>query len=214
MTDGAWREAAVVPGLAGLGAALGILAKVADESAHTWAGDLGTYPAAWVLALAVIARLAPTITRAAARATSFFLAMSLAYFVWSWFALSFGVDRYPVLWLGLSFTAVPSLAAVIHWAAVRRGAFPGLLIATVAALAVADGLLWQLWWAWVLREAPDGFPLRPFQALVGVAVALAVIVFLPRYVRTRVWALALVVPTALLAGGVVDRVMGGLLRLV
>jgi len=43
---------------AGLGVLAGVAAKAADESGWRWAADLGSYPAAWVLAVAVIGRSA------------------------------------------------------------------------------------------------------------------------------------------------------------
>jgi len=48
------------------GVLAGIAAKAADESGRRWAADLGSYPAAWVLAVALIGRCAGT-PRAAAR---------------------------------------------------------------------------------------------------------------------------------------------------
>ncbi|MCW2531580.1 MAG: hypothetical protein JWP62_1150 [Blastococcus sp.] len=55
--------------LALLGALAGISAKAADESGWRWAADLGSYPAARVLAVALLGRFAPT-WRAAALVTA------------------------------------------------------------------------------------------------------------------------------------------------
>jgi hypothetical protein len=210
----ALRELGVLAGLLVLGALSGALAKAADESPYRWAADLGTYPAAWVLALALVARLSPTMPLAAVRASVFFLSMSLAYFAWSSVVLGFGVERYALLWLALAVSAVPVGASVSHWACNRRGALPGLVLAAVAALAVADRLAWQLWWAWVLDDAPDDFPLRPFQAFFGIAVALVITAVLPRHHRTRRYAVLCLLSVAILIAGLIDRVLGTLLRFV
>jgi hypothetical protein len=209
-----WPEPAIVAGLAILGIAAGVAAKAADESTVRWAADLGTYPASWVLALALIARFAPGMVWAATRTAAFFVATVLAYYGWAWFALGFGVDRYLILWLGLAVTFVPVGAALVQWAMSHRGPLPGLVLATLAASAVADRLLWQLWWAWVLDAAPEGFPLRPFQAFVGAAVAIVIAGVLPRHRRTRLWVLVLLIPTAILVTRIIDHVMSTLLRFV
>jgi hypothetical protein len=64
------------------GALAGIAAKIADESPITGMADLGTSPTVWVLALAVIARFAPTPVHAAIRAAAFFVAMCIGYYAW------------------------------------------------------------------------------------------------------------------------------------
>jgi hypothetical protein len=80
---------------------------------------------------------------------------------------------------------------MIRWAIEGIGPVPGLVLASVAALAVADRLAWQLWWACGLDAAPEGLPLRPFQALIGVTVAIVIAGALRRRTGTRLWALAL-----------------------
>ena len=47
----------LLPGVALLGVLAGVAAKAADESGLRWAADLGSYPAAWVLAVALLGRL-------------------------------------------------------------------------------------------------------------------------------------------------------------
>jgi hypothetical protein len=207
-------ELMVVAGIIGLGTTCGVAAKVADESQVRWVGDLGTYPAAWVLALALIGWLAPTPGRAALRAGTFFVAMCLAYYAWASSMMGFPVAYDIWLWTGLAASAVPVLAAAVRWAGNRQGRLPGLILATVAALAVADGTVWQLWWAWGGNGAPEGFPLRPFQALTNVTVALVVAGVLPRDHLTRVWAIVLLIPIAIIVAGVVHDFMGLLLRLI
>ena len=112
-------ESSRLVGLAALGVLAGIAAKAADESGMTWAADLGTYPAAWVLAVALIGRYAPTLLLAAVRAAVFFAAMTVAYYTWAAVVLNFGWSSLLVPWLVLSSTAVAG-AAVTAWWGTRR----------------------------------------------------------------------------------------------
>jgi hypothetical protein len=68
----------LLPGVALLGLLAGVAAKAADESGLRWAADLGSYPAAWVLAVALLGRAAWSVPAAAARSAVFFAAMSVA----------------------------------------------------------------------------------------------------------------------------------------
>jgi hypothetical protein len=52
-------SAPVLPACVALGLVAGALAKAADESGSRWAADLGSYPAAWVLAVALLGGAAP-----------------------------------------------------------------------------------------------------------------------------------------------------------
>ena len=191
---------------AGLGAAAGVLAKVADDAGPRWLADLGSYPAAWVLAVALLARSAPSGRLAAAGAALFFAVMSTAYYGWAVLVLGFGLRANLVLlavWVALSATAVPAFAVAVRWSCLRRGLLPGALLAGAAALAVADRTAEQLWWA-ASGQASPGFPLHPVQGVVSVLVALVVAGALPRQGRTRAVALALLVPAAVLATSAVD----------
>ncbi len=58
-----------------------------------------SYPAAWVLAVALLGRAAPTVCAAAARSAAFFAAMSVAYYAWAALALGFGWNRLLGAWL-------------------------------------------------------------------------------------------------------------------
>jgi len=207
MPGGRLREATVLCSLALLAVLAGIAAKEADESQITWASNLGDYPAAWVLALALIGRFSPGLVQAAVRAAVFFVAMCLAYYAWARYAMEFPVDRDFYFWMILAVTAVPAISAVVRWASLRRGALAGLLIAGVGALAVVDGLAWQLWWAWVLNQAPDDFPLRPVQGIISIVVALIVTGLLPKHTTTRMYAFALLLPSAMVLEIFVDRVL-------
>jgi hypothetical protein len=191
-----------------LGALSGVAAKVADESRVSWLSDLGTYPAVWVAALAVVARLSPSARTAALRATGFFTIMCAAYYAWSTYILGFGGSaRLLVLWAAVALFVVPPLAAAVQWAFAHRGLLPGLVVAVVAATPLTDGTVWQMWWAYVLRAAPENFPLRPVQALVSVAVAVSIAGLLPRHTGTRLWAAALLVPVAVTTNAVVTPLL-------
>lgn len=189
------------------GALTGVLAKAADAGGPAWAADLGSDPAAWVLAVALLGQSAPSVRAAAVRAAVFFAAMSVAYYGWEVTVLGAGpsgrVVALPVAWLVLSATAVPAFAVVVRAACLRRGAASGALLALAAGVAPADGAAWQLWQA-ATGSLPAGVPLRPVQAAAGVAVALVLTAVLPRHGRTRAVAVVLLVPAAALAAAAVD----------
>jgi hypothetical protein len=172
------------------GAAAGVLAKMADESTIGWASDLGTHPAIWIGAAAVIGRLAPSVAWAAGRATAFFVAMTLAYYASSSLVFGFPLDRWVVTWSVLAVTAVPVLAAATWWATRRPGAVPGVLIGALAATILAGGSINQAW-LYALGELPADFPVRPVQALTDLATAVVVAGILPVHRSTRVTALVL-----------------------
>jgi hypothetical protein len=177
--------------LAGLGALAGVVAKVADESGPTWAADLGSYPAAWVLAVALLGRASPTARAAAVRSAAFFAATSVAYYAWAALALGFGWNRLLVAWLVLSATAVPAVAVAVRAATRRSGLLPGALLAGAAGIVLGGGA--------VLGDPAA----HPVQAVADVAVA-GVLVLLPRAGRTRLAALVLLAPATWLAGQGLD----------
>jgi hypothetical protein len=187
----------VPAGLAVLGLLAGVLAKAADESGLAWAAELGSRPAVWVLAVALIGRAAPTWRAAALRAAAFFAAMTLAYYAWAAWVLGFGWNRLLPVWLVLSATAVAA-ASVAAWAGTRRaGALPGAAMAAAAGIALAGGSVQRLYRVWT-GDLP-GAAVRPVQLVVDVVVAALLVAALPRHGRTRAWAAALLVPLAALA---------------
>lgn len=181
------RRRSAVPLLALAGALAGVAAKAADKSPWRWADDLGHYPAVWLLAVAAVARLSPTAASAAARSAVFFAAMTAAYYGWTDLVQGAGpaVWRLALVWWVLSTTAVPAYAVVVRAAAVDVRAAPvaGAALALAGGLALAEG------------ATPD----RPVQLVASVLAALVVTTALPVERRTRAWALALLVPGALLA---------------
>ena len=193
-------------GFAALGLLAGIAAKVADESGLAWAADLGSDPPAWVLLVALIGRFAPTLPAAAARAATFFAAMTLAYYGWAVWVLGFGYEPdLMVAWLVLSATAVAAVAAVSRWAMARPGVLAGALVGLVAGAALVGGALRRtyLWWDGSYAE----MALRPVQAVVELVAVLIITLVLPLHRSTRLWALALTVPMWWLA----DLLIGVLL---
>ena len=187
------RTALRVALLTAAGLAAGIAAKAADESGMPWAADLGSYPAAWVLVVAVIGWAAPSVRQAAVRAAAFFAAMTLAYYGWSAEVLHFGWQpRLVLVWLLASVTAVPAVAVAAAWASRRSGALPGSLLALPAGIALGGGVLWREWLLWTGSAPP--LPGQPVQAVVDAVTSLVLVLALPRSARTRVWAVLLLVP--------------------
>ena len=177
---------------AGAGLLTGVAAKAGDESGWRWAADLGSYPAAWVLAVALVGWRAPSLRDAALRSGVFFAAMTIAYYGWAAVVLHFGWDvRLLVAWLVLSATAVPATAAAAHLATRRSGPLPGALLAVAAGIALGGGALGEAWE-------------HPVQAVADVAVAAVLVLVLPRDGRTRLWAVALTVPCTWVAAQLLD----------
>ena len=202
-TDGsrlARSELQVVPVLAALGVLAGVAAKAADESGWRWAADLGSYPAAWLLVVALIGRSAPTPPAAAGRAAAFFAAMTVAYYAWAAWVLGFGWNRLLPVWLVLSATAVAVFAAVVRWACGSTGVLPGAVIALAVGTTVAGGALPDVWSG--PAAGPD--PLHPVQGVIDVVVALVLLAVLPSTPRARLWAVLLVVPATVVAGRLLD----------
>lgn len=196
---------------AALGLVAGVAAKAADESGWRWAADLGSYPAAWVLAVALIGRFAPTAVLAAARAAVFFAAMTVAYYGWAAWVLDFGSDRDLVaIWLLLSATAVPAFAVVTWWATRRPGPLAGAMLGLAAGTALLGGAVRRPW----ADGALSAELLAPVQVVVEVVVVLVVTLALPRHVSTRIWAAVLVLPMGWLAQTAVEWLLHapGLLR--
>ncbi len=170
-----------------MGLAAGAAAKIADESGIGWLADLGTYPAVWVLALATIARAAPTAGASALTAGGFFTAMVGAYYAWASLALGFPWGPELLYWLTIAVLAVPFAAAAVWWALRRSGAVAGLVLAAMAAIAAGNGALLR-----AVRALSGDLPLefvRPMQVVIEIAVSILLIVVFPRHHRTRWWAI-------------------------
>jgi hypothetical protein len=202
------RRPLVLAVLAALGVLVGIAAKVADESGLGWAADLGSDPPAWVLAVALIGRFAPTLPLAAGRAVTFFAAMTLAYYGWAVGVLGFGYEPdLIVAWLVLSATAVAAVAAVSRWGMTRPGVVAGALVGLVAGTALVGGALRSvyLWW----DGAVDGRALQPVQVAVEIVAVLIITLVLPRHRSTRLWALTLTLPLGWVAHLLIEGALYG-----
>ena len=193
------------------GALSGAAAKAADESAITGLADLGTSPAVWVLALALIARFTVTRADAAICAAAFFAAMCVGYYAWASMVLSYpGSGPLLVGWVAIALTVVPVGAALIRWSCDRSGVLPAAVLAGAGGIALGDQRVIQLWYA-AIGELPSDFPLRPVQALIAITTALVITLGLPRRGATRVWAAALLLPMTLVAMTALDAARGRLL---
>ncbi|MQA32262.1 DUF6518 family protein [Modestobacter roseus] len=200
---GTRSETPRVLGCAGLGLLAGVAAKAGDESGWRWAADLGTYPAAWVLVVALVGWLAPSVRAAAVRAAVFFATMTVAYYAWAALVLDFGwATRLLLAWLLLSATAVPATGAVVHWATRRSGWLPGALLGVPAGLVLGSGATRGLWLTWVQPEL--SLPDRPVQVAAELVTAAVLVAVLPTDRRTRLWAAVLAVPALLVATDVLD----------
>jgi hypothetical protein len=187
------RRSVALPVVAALGVLAGIAAKAADESGWGWAADLGSFPATWVLIVAVVGRIAPSGRAAVVRPAVFFAAMSVAYYAWAAEVLHFGWNRQLLgAWLVLSLTAVPATALAAWWASRRSGVIPGALLAVLAATALGGGVVRQQLHIWTGSQ--PHLMAQPVQAAVDVVVALVLVLALPEHWRTRLWAVALTVP--------------------
>ena len=188
------------PVLAVVGGVLaGVAAKAGDESGWRWAADLGSWPAAWVLVVALIGWAAPSLPAAAVRAGVFFAAMTVAYYGWAALVLDFGWDvRLLVAWLVLSATAVPLTAAAAHLATRRAGWLPAALLAMAAGITLGGG---------ALTDAAG----HPVQVVVDLAVAGVLVGLLPRDAGARLRAVLLTLPLAWVAAqllGVLRAALG------
>jgi hypothetical protein len=176
----------------GGGLVAGIAAKAADFSGWQWADDLGHYPAAWVLVVALIGWRAPSLRTAAVRSAAFFAAMSVGYYAWAALVLDRGWElRGLAAWLVLSATAVAVTGAAGHVATRRTGRLPGAVLAMAAGIVLGGGVL-----------AHPGA--HPVQAVVDVVVAVVLVVVLPRDGRTRLAAVVLTAPLTWVAAQLLD----------
>ncbi|WP_104524486.1 hypothetical protein [Blastococcus atacamensis] len=169
------------------GVLAGAAAKAADESGWQWAADIGSFPAAWVLVVALIGRFAPSLPVAAARAAVLFASMTVAYYAWAALVLGLGWSRLLPVWLVLSATAVAVVAMGARWAMSRHGPPRGAVWALAAGIVLAGG---------AVPDAGD----HPVQAVADVLVTGVLVLVLPRSTAARGWACLFLAPATVLAG--------------
>jgi hypothetical protein len=175
---------------------VGVLAKLGDL-AGSWWGDAGTYPAVWVIPIALLARTSRSPGQAAVRAAAFFVPMIVAYYAWAQLVLGFGYTPYTVVWLVIAAAVVPLLTAVVRWGRDGSDALAAGAAAFLAALPFSGGALHRMWLA-TMGSVPS-FVTRPVQAALEVAVAIGVVLWLPRTRRARLWAALALVPVTWVA---------------
>lgn len=213
LTEGsnAARNAPPPAALAGsvvLGGLCGVGAKAADSAAVDWVSDLANYPGLYMLGLAFLAWTAGTAATAAARAALFFTALCLAYYAWSSIVLGFGGGRFLYAWTAVALTVVPLIAALLQWAFRRDGGLAGFVIGLAGAVPLADGVLRRIWSLHVSDALDSGTSLHVPQAVLDVVITGIIVGLLPRYRKTRLASVLLVLPLALAAERLIDSVRG------
>ncbi len=179
-----------------------MLAKIADDSARTWAAELGTYLAVWVLAVALLAVTAPTPATAAWRSAVAMAAMCVGYYGWAMGVLDFSWTNLALAWMAIAVTAVPIAAALVRWARDRAGVLPVAITLAMVVMTASDGIFRQLW-----LVMAGAIPNMSGLHLPQVAADLAVIItlcLLPRAASTRRWSLALAPLAVLAAPNLID----------
>lgn len=122
-----------------VGLALGVLAKVADQSPVPGIGDVGTHLGVWIVVITATAVTAPSRGSAAARSSLLMIAMVAAYYTTAYLYFKVIPLLDIVVWSIGALTGVPALAALVWpgrqvgWASSAAAALPiGLLAAEAA----------------------------------------------------------------------------------
>ena len=193
-TDGTARRTSSALALAWwviAGLSVGVLAKLADLRG-SWFGDAATYPALWVLPIAVAARTSPGRVQTALRSAGFFVPMIVAYYAWAQSVLGYGYTSALIFWLVIAAGAVPLIAALVHWGRGGPDVVAGVTAAGLACLAFRGGAVHRLWLA--AEGHIPGASTRPVQAALELLVAAGIVLWLPRTRRGRLWAALALVP--------------------
>ncbi|MBN2176222.1 MAG: hypothetical protein JW722_01020 [Demequinaceae bacterium] len=179
-----------------LGAATGILAKLADASGSYEAGIITSNVAVWVLGVSLWGARAVRMLDAVARSAAFSLTMNIGYYGWASWVLG---DHWPEIasvWILIGLTAVPIIAAGVHLAVRSPAPWSGAVFALVGAIALTDEPVTRAW-DWVFGHARY-LPQAPLSAAISVATWAVVVFVLPRHRPTRLWGLAFALPAYLL----------------
>ena len=170
-----------------LGLALGVLAKVADQSPVPGLGDVGTFMGVWIAVVTVIAVSAPSRIVAVMRAALTMIGMVAAYYAAAY--LYFRVI--PLLdiavWSIAALTGVPALAALV-WPARATGWSASVAVALPVGLLVAEALSLRHYVGMGLHVAPFAF---------DALAALSLLWLLPSSRAQRLRSGVLAVPVAL-----------------
>lgn len=176
-----------------VGAAIGLVAKFNDE--HGGLQDIGTYVALWGALAAVTAFWAPSRGIAALRAALVMAAAMTTYYAYQAHLFGYFSENLYAGWLGLSLTAVPV------WAFLVAGGRGTGWLAALAASAPVGLLVAEAW------STRHHFDLHGEVAIVNVAVAVLLVVVVPRTWAQRGRVVACAVPVSLVAMPVIDAVV-------
>ncbi len=181
-----------------VGAFSGIGAKAADQSGVGWLNDLGTYPAAWMLIIVLIAWWFRTPLLAAGHSSAFFVAMVMSYYVYARQVLGFGVARDETIWLVAAVTVAPVAAAALNWASRSDHPAAAVVPALYAGVVLSSGPLRQ-YIVHIQNPFPAGVRFYPIQAIVELATGAAVIALIPGSRTQRLTAALLSMPAVWVA---------------
>jgi Family of unknown function (DUF6518) len=189
-----------------LGGALGVLAKLGDESGERWAADLGTYPGFWAALVVLIGWLSRSMAGAALNGALVFVGMVSGYYLWTHAVLGYGGGPFELVWATLAVALCPALAAASWWATRRPGLLPAIVLAVPAGLTLASGPVNQVF---LVLEGLLPEPTHWAQAIFDLVFAVLIVLVLPRHASTRLWGAFLCVPASLLAASMLEQVVYG-----
>ena len=174
------------------GAAMGIAAKLADQSGIAGVSDLGTYFGLWIVVATLIAAWSRSRQLAALRVGAFMLAMVAAYYlVTLWLFAIFPVSQF-LTW-GAAAVLLTPLFAVLTWPSRQQGWLPAFAAALPIGMLLAEAYSFR----WVL-------PNHLFQFMLDIGSAAMLFAVLPRSGAQRVRVLAVTPPAFLVAIGFMD----------
>jgi hypothetical protein len=190
------RARAVLVGVAlAAGVASGILAKLADGAGSWGLGTMTSNIAVWVLIVGVWGATARTALDAVLRSAAFAAALTVSYYAWAELVLGYPRASITAMWIALSVTAVPVLAAVVQRAVRSARPLAGAALAIVASIPLTDEPVVHAWYQ--LTGQVSRSPQAPLAATVAVATWVTVLLILPRHRSTRLWGLAFAIPAYL-----------------
>lgn len=150
------ERALLVAGLIGL--ALGVLAKVADQSPVAGIGDIGTHLGVWIVVITAASVTAPSREAAAMRSALLMVAMVVAYYI----ATYLYFRAIPVLdiavWGVTALVGVPALAALV-WPARQMVRASSMAAALPIGLLAAETLTFRHYVGMGMHIAPFAFDL-------------------------------------------------------
>jgi hypothetical protein len=159
------------------GATWGLLTRAMSYSGSMILLDLASWPAIYVVTLALIAIFSTTAKRAAAIAVCVFLPFVITYYTSMFVEFHALSLSYAAIWLVASILAAPS-AACLHDASQRIGWIPIVLSGLLASLTMIDGSLRAL-----VHEGLQSHDL--IQAFIDISSAVTIVAVWNRNLRSR-----------------------------